>query len=815
MFKTLNDKYQKAISDTDDEKLIMESITGSDIDAMIDDPSIEQAAEEEVDVYSVPKQDLDKLDKFADKIVSSADYDDDDLDDMLDSDYDESEIVVAESVSVETPTYDKVGTYNAGIQSGEVDYKMTDCEDRGGVGVNPVIARNNQLSEAVINMNFELTDVLCEAAAESKGSKLKSIASKIGKALSTALDWALEQLRKLAAMIAGPFKKIWAAIAKKYNELKSKKGGKKAASKGEAKSDEAPAEAGESQEDKIAKARAAAEAKAKEEEEAREFDIYNNVSIVAGIYKDRALMDKAISAAKATDQYASGKLRALRNANASAVAMNKDIGNIMKLIQEIDYSAEKVKMTYDEAFNLMRGASFADKDKQAVDTLVSATKKFKSAKGVLEQYVTAQKGASEGIRNELDDVDPDDYEAQSKINQRASAKSSAAAGYSAQIRAVNQAVSAITAVTKKLSAINEIHKKNLDTMSVALGMRNSQKGMEVLRRERAKGATNESAAPEMRGNLYTRAYRFVNEQCLGEFQDYFDEATGMYFFSFELEEAAGNACTYEEFKENLKTDGTLNVPQPNFGKKPTSDLSDRDPAQPALKNAVSLAKNTLCQAYTADQLKSIPASKMPTVRKAIAEMVSAKTQAIATLKETYENHMFDDESVRAAILEDAEAVREDLRNLKRTSAMLESIVGEMGDLDERADRVFDLSDDSYIDESTDDIDWASLMEDAEADLDDIDLGDDSDADKKDDDKDSDDKKDEKKSKKSDKDDEECDDEECKDDDKKSEDSKKSDDKKDEDDKDEKKSDKKEEKDDDLDENASLLEAISALMDELD
>ena len=814
MFKTLNDKYQKAISDTDDEKLIMESITGSDIDAMIDDPSIEQAAEEEVDVYSVPKQDLDKLDKFADKIVSSADYDDDDLDDMLDSDYDESEIVVAESVSVETPTYDKVGTYNAGIQSGEVDYKMTDCEDRGGVGVNPVIARNNQLSEAVMNMNFELTDVLCEAAAESKGSKLKSIASKIGKALSTALDWAIEQLRRLAAMIAGPFKKMWDAITKKYAELKSKKGGKKAASEPE--TEPAAAAEGESQEDKIAKARAAAEAKAKAEEEAREFDVYNNVSIVPGIYKDRALMDKAISAAKAADQYASGKLRALRNANASAVAMNKDIENIMKLIREIDYNTEKVKMAYVEAFNLMKGASFVDKDKQAVDTLVSATKKFKNAKGILEQYVSTQKGASEDIRNELDNVDPDDYEGQSKINQRASAKSSAAAGYSAQIRAVNQAVSAITAVTKKLSAINEIHKKNLDTMAVALGMRNSAKGMEVLRRERAKGATNESAAPEMRGNLYTRAYRFVNEQCLGEFQDYFDEATGMYYFGFELEEAAGNATTYEEFKENLKTDGTLKVPEPNFGKKPTSDLSDRDPAQPALKNAVSLAKNTLCQAYTADQLKTIPASKMPTVRKAIAEMVSSKTQAISTLKETYENHMFDDEAVRAAILEDAEAVREDLRNLKRTSAMLESIVGEMDDLDERADRVFNLdSDDSYIDESTDDIDWDSLMEDAEADLDDIDLGDDSDADKKDDDKDSDDKKDEKKSKKSDKDDEECDDEECKDDDKKSEDSKKSDDKKDEDDKDEKKSDKKEEKDDDLDENASLLEAISALMDELD
>ena len=722
MFKTLNDKYQKAISDTDDEKLIMESITGSDIDAMIDDPSIEQAAEEEVDVYSVPKQDLDKLDKFADKIVSSADYDDDDLDDMLDSDYDESEIVVAESVSVETPTYDKVGTYNAGIQSGEVDYKMTDCEDRGGVGVNPVIARNNQLSEAVINMNFEMTDVLLREAAGNKPSVRKTIA----KGFRAAINALKALARKIFSVITGPIRALTRVIRKQMEKIKNKG------------------------------------------------NVKVNLSIYGGVVKQAAKTIADIEAA-------------IPKGNVENISGKAD-----KIVEAANAIEVKEGTEYVPASNAVAKIinSGADKDlENAMKRVEKIISELESFSRKFESLASGHRAAADLAYDEVND--PDDLGQQERATQQAVKHENKAGAYQTEAAAANKCIAACHKLLEKVTKIVAIDKANREAI---VKLADLKEDMDFSKNR----ATNESAV--VGGDIYMRALRHVNENCNEEFVGYFDESTGMYFFGFELAEAAGNAKTYAEFKENLKNEVAPKVPQPNFGKKPTSDLSDRDPARPLLKNAPTLAKNTLCQAYTADQLKSIPASKMPTVRKAITEMIGAKSAAYETLRESYANHS-DNQAVRNAILEDAEAIRIDLENLKNTQSIIESI--EMG-LIESADT--DLDD--FLSESID-ADW--LTEDSEADLDDIDL----DADDDKGEKDSDDKKDDKKSKKSDKDDDECDDEECKDDDKKSEDSKKSDDKKDDDDKDEKKSDKKEEKDDDLDENASLLEAISALMDELD
>ena len=791
MFSALNEKYQKSISDIEDEKLIMEAITGSDMD-----PSIEAAAEDEVDVYSVPRKDLDKLDKFADKLVSSADYDDDDLDDLLDDGYEDA-IIVAEA-SVTTPSGDKPGDYNSGIKSGQVDYDMNDCEDRGGVGVNSVIARNDQLSESILAMNFELNDMLCEAAADSKKGRVKNVLTTIGNAIMKAGEWVLKQLRKLGALIAGPFKKAWAAITK---AIKNRKGKKPAVSEAE-------------RNEKINKAREASEKWQEEQEaarkkfvqakqEAEEEDAYKHVNIQVGIYNDKQLLSKAAKAATASGNYAAGKLRSFRNANVSAKPVDTDIDKIIKLVEAVDYDTETRKVGFDEYHKICTAAKFdPDSIKKIVDEFGAAAQKFTNIKGFLEAYYRQNKTKGDLTRDDFDNVDADDYQAQEKITQAASSAYSTANAYAVQLRSVNRAMAALTSATKKLNAIVGIHAKNTQAIMEKLGFRNSAAGLEIGKRIKDKES---SAKNESVGNVYTRAYKFVNESCIGGFQSYFDEATGEYFFGFELEEAAGNSTTYEEFKENLKTDGTLKVEAPKVEARPKDDMSKRDPAQPGLTNEVSLAKNSLCKAYTADQMACIPASKMGTVRNAITDMIATKSAAIASLKEAYEAHIGDSYEVRAAILEDAAMIRKDLDNLKHNLALTESSL----DIDSLAESVFGDSFSDPVDEAYDD--WSFLYEDSETDLDDLDLGEDDD---KDDKKDKEDKKSDKsdKDKKDDKgsdkkDDEECDDSECEDDDDDKKSKKDDDDKKDKEDKDD--------EDKEVDESASLLAVIGELMSALD
>ena len=804
MFSTLNEKYQKTISDAEDEKLIMEAITGSDMD-----PSIEAAAEDEVDVYSVPRKDLDKLDKFADKLVSSSDYDDEDLDDLLDDGYDDA-IVVAEA-SVTTPSGDKPGDYNSGIKSGEVNYKMTDCEDRGGVGVNSVIARNDQLSESILAINFELSDMLCEAAGEGKTGRAAAIFEKVRNALGKALDWILKTLKKLGAMVSGPFKKMWAAIVKAYKNRK-----KKGANTSDKEAAPAPAP---NKDEEIAKARAAAEKYQQKQEEARqkmvkarreaeEEDDYLHVSIVPGIYDDPKLIDKAVSAANASKNYASGKLHSFRNSNVKSQPINSDVDKIIKLVEEVKYDSSKKKVSFDEYFNKAQMANFNNTLSSAINAFGTAVKDFKTIQSHLDALYRQFKTKGNMTMSGMDDVSSDDYAAQEKVTQAASGAYAKANSYAAQLRGVNRAISAITAATKRLESITLIHGKNLEAIQKALNLHNSAAGVEIGKRIKAKREGTYQESVNAVGNLYTRAYQFVNENCIGGFQNYFDEATGEFFFGFELEEAAGNSTTYEEFKEHLKTDGTLKVEPPKVDAHPKDDMAKRDPAQPGLTNETSLAKNTLCKAYTADQLASIPSSKMSAVRTAITDTIATKNAAIASLKESYEAHLGDSYEVRSAILEDASMIRRDLDNLHHNLALVEDMLNPES-LDSLAESVFGESSN----------DWSYLFEDSEADLDDLDLGDDekdsdSDKDEKDDDKD--DKK-SKKSEKSKKDDEECEDGECDDEDKDGDDnknSKKSN--KSESDKEDKDDDKKEDKDDeDVDESASLLAVIGDLMSALD
>lgn len=716
MFDVLNEKYQKAISDAEDEKLIMEAITGSDIDSVNTDPSVEQAAEDEVDIYSVPRKDLDKLDKFADKLVSSADYDDDDLDDLLDNDYDDDEIVVAEA-AVETPSDDKVGSYNEGIQSGNVSYKMTDCEDRGGVGVNSVVARNNQLSEAVIadidfmceSVEFLIEDAE-EAQKEENEEKKAGALANAGKQLKKAVTFVIEKLRALGRLIVKAFVGAGKQLKKLMDAV-------------------------------IAKV------------DARELGM---VRIDTSIYDNKAF--KAIN----------------------------DAANHVYKIYEAFMNDREADSDYGIS-EKMESVEVGNK-REAVP--------FNKANAMIYEFNNGTAKKYEKIIDKLGKV-------ASAISGRCTREKD-----SAKLKNMQAAVKAINHAIAQLNKVTGIHQRNMNAAAEATRKyaKNTQKTAEAMAKGREKAEKAQERADVKAANQAEKDKKAINASA--ETAGGIDESTGEYVFSFELNEAeAANAKTYEEFPENLKTDGTLDVEAPKTEDKPKDDLSDKDPKQPSLGNEVALAKATVAKAYTADKLASIPPSEMPKVRKAVTDMIATKSEAIASLKEAYEAHITDSYEVRAAILEDASAAKVELKNLQETDALLEAF---METLDERAEDIFKLDEDS------------------EADLDDIDLDD---ADDEEDDK-KEESKDEKKSDKKDKDSDDKEDEsndddedEDKDDDKKSEDkdSKKS-----------KKSDKKDEKDDKecddedecedescskekkkVDENAALLEALGQLFAELD
>ena len=750
MFDVLNEKYQKAISDAEDEKLIMEAITGSDIDSVNTDPSVEQAAEEEVDIYSVPRKDLDKLDKFADKLVSSADYDDDDLDDLLDNDYDDDEIVVAEA-AVETPSDDKVGSYNEGIQSGNVSYKMTDCEDRGGVGVNSVVARNNQLSEAVIaDIDFmcESVELLIEDAEEAQKEeneeKKEGAMAKIGQTLKKAATFVLEKLRALGRLIV----KAFVGAGKQLKKLMDA---------------------------------VVAKVDARELGMVRiDTSIYDNTAFKAindaanHVYK---IYEAFMNDREADSDYGiSEKMESVEVGNKrEAVPFNKANAMIYEFNNGTAKKYEKIIDKLGKVASAISGRCTREKDSAKLKKMQAAVKAINHAIAQLNKVTGIHQrnmnAAAEATRKYAKNTQKT-AEAMAKGREKAEK-----AQDRADVKAANQAEKDKKAGNYG-SDDSSYSKSADDKFAAKLEKKNAKKDKKAI-----------NASAETAGGI--------------------DESTGEYVFSFELNEAeAANAKTYEEFPENLKTDGTLDVEAPKTEDKPKDDLSDKDPKQPSLGNEVALAKATLAKAYTADKLASIPPSEMPKVRKAVTDMIATKSEAIASLKEAYEAHLADPYEVRAAILEDASAAKVELKNLQETDALLEAF---METLDERAEDIFKLDEDS------------------EADLDDIDLDD---ADDEEDDK-KEESKDEKKSDKKDKksDDDEKDDKSDEDDDEDKDDDKKSEDK---DSEKSKKSEKKDEKDDKecddedecedescskekkkVDENAALLEALGQLFAELD
>ena len=627
---------------------------------------------------------------------------------------------------------------------------MNDCEDRGGVGVNSVIARNNQLSETVFvdeSVLMESIDMLLEdadeAAAEGKTEEKTSFIKKAGGAIKSAIQRIIEKLRALGRLIARAF----IAAGRKL---------KGAMDKVVAKFD------------------------------ARELGMVN---IVKGIYDQKVL--NAIGR-KASD--VSKRANMIR----TDIKSDSDYG-VGEAVGAIAINMDRSAVPFNEANKMI--ANFNNSQAKKYDSIINNLAK------------TAQ--MLSGVANRSSDA------GRTKM-------------VNASIKAINSVIADLNKVTaahqRNMNAAAEATKKyakNADKLGeqMAKGREKSDADYDKAARQAAKEADKRNAAAAKQEQKDAKARAKANK-AMNDTVGYFDESTNSYWFDFELDEAAepkdcpkGKADTYDEFKEDAKDSGVRDVKPLDTPKKPTSDLSDRDPKQPGLGNEVAMAKNNIAKAYTAEQLQNIPATKLPAVRKAVTDILATKSEAIRTLKEAYDEHIGDSFEVRAAILEDASRARIDFDNLTNTLSILESM---MDNIDNEAARIFN--------------------EDSEADLSDLDLGDE-DAkddekkdskkeDKKSDSKDKDDKKDskskkddeecedgecdDKDEKKSKKDDEECDDEECKDKDKKDDKkSDKSDDKKDDDEDDDEDEDDADEADDDNLDESALLAEIDALLSDLD
>lgn len=89
----LSDLYNQEVSFEKDMKFIAESV--------IEDP-IENPEDDDVDVEAVPQSAIDQANEFLDKMVSRDDYDDTDLEDLMDDDDDddlddEESIIITEA----------------------------------------------------------------------------------------------------------------------------------------------------------------------------------------------------------------------------------------------------------------------------------------------------------------------------------------------------------------------------------------------------------------------------------------------------------------------------------------------------------------------------------------------------------------------------------------------------------------------------------------------------------------------------------------------------------------------------------------------
>ena len=756
MFKPLSNLYKQSINDAADNRLIMESITGSEY------YDTEKAAEDVIDTDSISQDELDDIDNYVTKRLAGSTEDDMDLDDMLDNDYDEGIVVdettdttpvnessnleleiseIFEATDVHTPTFDHVGEYNDAIKDGNVDYDMDDCEDRGGVGVNTVMIRNNQLSESSMNESawwedeyanslyrpfdpvnestliYEV-DSIVEAANEAKSPNLLQ---KAAAKLKQFVDFVIEKFRDLGRWISTKLRnsKILKAIITWFD--------KHAVIKKEITVDMAP---------------------------------YSKENL-----------DKINEAATAISKIL-------------PIKVGGDVESYKKAVSELPrlaLTSERKKMSISEAAKLVNNFDNGKTYKSYIDKFAGEAKLIKTTVNSIDKIIHTN------LDGNLDNIKDDDVKSLVKV-------------CSTLIKYLNSMVSTLTKLTNQ----HESTKKQIENIGIAAARKAMANGQEVptvlkapqTKPEKVKSAKQSDAAKsgdkdtvvsegvELAIKLHNafknnmdEAYEYLdsNDRFI---QGVYLESTGDYIFPFELNavlehadptgydylgEAAG-CSTYCEFPELSKHKGTLDVSTIDAPFYPASNLANHDKKDPTLSGSVTMAKNVLAKAYTVSDLANIPISKMTALSKGLVQAVKSDKAAIATLKESYMtcDNPFD----RMTIIEDANMIKSRIENMNNTLELIEcittgieaeasAIFGDFASIDEN---IFDVSSSSYCNllaESSD-------SEDDEKDDEDFEIEDDAETEDKDDDKKKDSKKkskSESKSKKCDDDDEEdCDDE---------------------------------------------------------
>lgn len=84
MFSSINKEYNKERNKLADDQIILESVVGTDVMPMSDEED-----DEIVDADSIPEAQLNKAMKHIDELIDKEDFDDLEIEDLIDEDFDE------------------------------------------------------------------------------------------------------------------------------------------------------------------------------------------------------------------------------------------------------------------------------------------------------------------------------------------------------------------------------------------------------------------------------------------------------------------------------------------------------------------------------------------------------------------------------------------------------------------------------------------------------------------------------------------------------------------------------------------------------
>lgn len=158
MFPTINAAYNAAKKSDFDHQLILESIL--DVDETI--PGSEEELDDIVDSDSVPADVYAKIDKELDKIVSSPDYDDTEVEEMMDDDFDVDDISDAEIDAIIDEAF---ASHEVFLKAAEIVANLNEKAGNNDMANNVGMGLLRTLSESSVNQfkNGKMDDPIGQA----------------------------------------------------------------------------------------------------------------------------------------------------------------------------------------------------------------------------------------------------------------------------------------------------------------------------------------------------------------------------------------------------------------------------------------------------------------------------------------------------------------------------------------------------------------------------------------------------------------------------------------------------------------------------